>query len=186
MRVSAPAPSSITLGWNPVPDAVKYNIYRSPAGAAPVLLGSSNAPSYTDSAVSAGAAYYYTLAPVNAGGKEGVWVQGAFAYAASHFALQDYSSSPLMHLPAGSKHYYRFALNAGQNITVTWENGGSQNADANVLCSAWQNDGTAIFTGRRDGYTAPQAFTAAVTGYITVVVENGSGFTGYDYRIYYN
>jgi hypothetical protein len=90
-----------------------------------------------------------------------------------------------MSLPGNAKHYYRLAVSAGQSYTITWENGSSGNADSYVRCSAWQNDGTAIFTGERYGYTSPKVFTAAMSGYVTVEIANASGSTSYDYQVYY-
>jgi fibronectin type 3 domain-containing protein len=183
--VTSPGTSSISLSWNPVSGAVRYNMYRSTTqtGAAG-LLGNSGSTAYTDSSVAAGASYYYTIAPVNADGREGVRVQGAFAFAASHYPLPDYSGSSLMNLGAGQKHYYRFSVNAGQGYMITWENGSSGNADYYVRCSAWQNDGTAIFTNSYEGYTSPKVFTASTGGYVTVEIENRNSSTSYNYKIY--
>jgi fibronectin type 3 domain-containing protein len=187
ITVTVPSKTSITLEWNSVSDAVSYNIYQSTTQtAAPGLVGSSNSPAFTDTDVADGASYYYTIAPVNADGKEGVRVQGAFAYAAAHYALSTYSSSYKINLPAGSKHYYRLPVSAGLSYTITWENGSSQNANGNVECTAWQNDGTAIFTNAYNGYTSPKAFTATAAGYVTVEVKNTSGSNSYDYQIYYH
>jgi hypothetical protein len=187
IKVTSPSASSITLGWDPVPDAVSYNIYHSPSQtAAPGKIGSSTSASFTDTAVSGGVNYYYTIAPVNADGKEGVWVQGAFACAASHYALPSYSSPQTTNLYPNTKHYYRLAVNTGQWITITWQNGSNANVNSDIRVSAWQNDGTAIFTGEWSGYTSPKAFTVTGAGYVTVEVNNNSGSTGYNYQIYYS
>jgi hypothetical protein len=186
IKVTSPAASAITLAWDPVPDAARYNIYRAPTQTAALSpLGSSSTEAFTDTAVAQNAVYYYTVAPVNADGKEGVRVQGAFAYAATHYPLPTYSSSYKMNLPGNAKHYYRLAVSAGQSYTITWENGNSQNANNDVRCSAWQNDGTAIFTNAYNGYTSPGNFTATAAGYVTVEMRDASGGTAYDYQIYY-
>jgi fibronectin type 3 domain-containing protein len=186
IKVSNPSVSSISLAWNSLPDAVKYNIYRSTTKTAtPGLLGSSDSPAFTDNNIGANTpSYYYTIAPVNADGKEGVWVQGAFAFAALHYPLPNYSSSQLMNIATGSKHYYRFEVTARQDITITWENGSSQNADWYIRCAAWQNDGTEIFTNATNGYTSPKVFTAATAGFITVEVSNVHGSASLNYQIY--
>jgi fibronectin type 3 domain-containing protein len=189
IKVTSPAASSIALSWDAVSDAASYNIYRSPTQTGtPGILGYSNSTDYTDISVASGANYYYTIAPVNADGKEGVWVQGTFAYAVSHFNLPDYSSSTLTSLSAGSKHYYRLAVNAGDGITITWQNGNNQNTDGNLRVSVWQNDGTKVFNddaySARGGYTNPLVFDATMAGYVTVEVRNGHNSNGYDYKIY--
>jgi hypothetical protein len=90
-----------------------------------------------------------------------------------------------MNLPAGSKHYYRLAVTAGQGITIIWENGSSQNADYSVQCTAWENDGTQIINRAPNGYTSPKVLTITSAGYITVEVGNWSSSTSYNYKIYY-
>jgi hypothetical protein len=186
IKVTGPSASNITLAWDSVSGAVRYNIYRSPTkDAALGLMGSSDTANYTDSNVAPNTAYYYAIAPVNADGKEGVRVQGAFAYAASHYPLQPYSSSNLVSLLGDAKHYYRLAVTAGQDITITWENGSSQNADYYVRCAAWQNDGTQVFSDQINGYTSPRVFTVATSGFVTIEVRNAHSSTSYDYKIYY-
>jgi fibronectin type 3 domain-containing protein len=186
IKVTTPGASAITLGWDSVADAVSYNIYHSSSqSAAPGKIGSSVSASFTDDAVSIGVNYYYTIAPVNADGKEGVWVQGAFAYAAPHYSLPTLSSSQTTNLYPNTKDYYRIAVSAGQRITITWQDGNNQNASNYIRVSSWQNDGTAIFTGASYGYTSPKEFTVTGAGYVTVEVNNSSSSTSYDYQIYY-
>jgi hypothetical protein len=186
IKVTSPAASSIALAWDPVLDAASYNIYRAPTQTAALsFLGPSSSPAFTDSAVASNAVYYYTVAPVNADGKEGVRVQGAFAYAADHYPLSTYSSSYKMNLPGNAKHYYRLAVSAGQSYTITCENGSSQNADFYIRCAAWQNDGTTIFTNAYEVYTSPRNFTATAEGYVTVEVRSPYSSNAYDYQIYY-
>jgi fibronectin type 3 domain-containing protein len=185
MKVTTSSASFITLAWDAVPGAASYNIYRSPTqNVVPGLLDTSYSTEFTDLNVAANTSYYYSIASVNADGKEGVLVQGAFGFAVLHFDLPNYSSSQLTNLPAGSKHYYRLAVNADQGVTITWQNGSSQNADWNIRCAAWQNDGTAIFSDASNGYTSPKVFTAATAGFITVEVSNIHSSASYDYQIY--
>jgi hypothetical protein len=185
MRVTSPSPSTITLAWDSVAGATGYNIYRAPTRTAALgLIGSSAAASFLDTSVAANASYYYALAAVNADGREGVQIQGTFAFAVLHYGLPSYSGG-LINLPGGQKHYFRLPVTAGQGYTITWQNGSSQNADYYVRCSAWQNDGTEIFSNAYYGYDSPKVFTATVTGYVTVEVRNASSSTAYDYQIYH-
>jgi hypothetical protein len=188
-RVSAPNSSSITLTWDTVSDAVKYNIYRSNTQTGtPGKMGESSVASYTDSQVPSGGSFWYTIAAVNADGREGCRLQGAFAFAASHYTLSYYSGSQLLSLAAGSKHYYRMAVISGQQYTIQWQDGSTppQNVNSSIRVSAWQNNGTSIFADiRYDGYTNPKIFTANASGYVTVEVNNASSSTSYNYQIYY-
>jgi hypothetical protein len=186
-KVTNPLASSITLGWDSVPEAVSYNIYRSSTStAAPGKIGSSSSASYTDDLVSSGVNYYYTIAPVNAGGKEGVWVQGAFAYAADHFDLPTLSYARQMSLYPSSKHYYRLNVTAGQRITLTWQNESNHDPSSDLRVAAWQNNGTTIFSNAYNGNSAPREFAVTGAGFITVEVNNVYGSASRNYKIYYS
>jgi hypothetical protein len=131
--------------------------------------------------------YYYSVRGVNDSGNS-PQSDKAFAVAVSYYLLPNYSSSQLTDLSAGSKHYYRLNVSSGQGITITWQNGSSQNANSNIRVSVWQNDGTAAFTDigyYRGGYTDPLVFTAAMAGYVTVEVKNVNNSTSYSYQIYH-
>jgi hypothetical protein len=150
-------------------------------------MGFSDTLSYTDSTVSPGVDYYYTVGPVNTDGREGARVQGAFAYAASYYTLPTYLSSQTTNLASSSKDYYRLSVSKGDNITITWQDGNNQHASGALYVSAWQNDGTEIFKNVNwGGYTAPRAFSVTEAGYLTVEVQNGSDSTSYNYQIYYS
>jgi fibronectin type 3 domain-containing protein len=180
----------VSLSWNSVANAESYDIYRgnSKDGASARIGTGIGTTTYTDSTVGAGAMYYYSVRAVNSSGSSPD-SNRAFAVAASHYTLPTYSSSQLTNISAGSKHYYRLAVTAGQGITITWQNGSSQNTDGNLRVSVWQNDGTAVFTDgayyARGGYTDPLVFTAAAAGYVTVEVRNGHNSNSYNYQIYY-
>ncbi|MDR2020973.1 MAG: InlB B-repeat-containing protein [Treponema sp.] len=184
--VSSVASGSVTLSWTGVSNADSYDIFRgNTKDGTPAKVGTATGTSWTDSTAGAGVMRYYSVRAVNTSGS-GSSSNGAFACAAAHYSLPTYSSSYKMNLPANAKHYYRLAVSAGQNITITWENGSSQNVYWNVRCTAWQNDGTEIFTNAYEGYTSPRAFTATAAGYVTVEVKSTSGSTAYDYKIYYH
>ena len=65
-----PADSSIDLTWNPSAGATSYSIYRGTApgaeGATPV--GTTTSDSFTDTGLTNGTGYYYTVAASNTGG----------------------------------------------------------------------------------------------------------------------
>jgi hypothetical protein len=186
MKVTNPSPSAITLAWDSAAGAAGYHIYRATTRTAALgLIGSGAAASFQDTGVAANASYYYAVAAVNADGREGVRIQGTFAFAVLHYGLPSYSGG-LMNLSGGQKRYFRLPVTAGQDYTITWEDGSGDNAGYYVQCSAWQNDGTEIFTNAYNGYTSPKVFTATATGFVTVEVRNASGSTAYDYKIYHH
>jgi fibronectin type 3 domain-containing protein len=182
--VSGAEPGSVTLSWNSAANADSYDIYRANSEYnTPVKTGTVTGTAWTDDTVSAGAMYYYSVRAVNPSGPSPN-SNRVFAVAGEHFPLPTYSSSQLLSLPAYSKHYYRFAVSAGQSYTITWQNGSGSNTSSYVRCTAWQNNGTAIFTDAY-GYSSPRTFTAASDGYVTVKVENTYNYSIYDYQIYY-
>jgi hypothetical protein len=186
-RVSAPTQNSITLTWDAVSDAARYNIYRANTQTGtPGLIGNSSSTTFVDNQVPSGGSFWYTIAAVNADARESSRFQGAFGIAASHFSLSSFNSSQLYSLPGSVRHYYRLPVVAGQPYTITWQNGIGGNTDLNIMVSAWQNNGTPIFTNaRNDGFTNPRVFTASGTGFVTIEVRNGHSTTSFNYQIYF-
>jgi len=187
-RVSVPSQNSITLTWDSVSDAAKYNIYRANAqNGTPGKVGESNTTTFTDNQVPSGGSFWYTIVAVNADGREGCRFQGAFGFAASHYALSLYSNSQTYSINGTTKYYYRLAVTQGGSYTIEWQNGNNQNTGSyDILVSAWQNNGTSIFTNvRYDGYTNPKVFTATASGFVTIEVSPYNTSTNCNYQIYY-
>ena len=187
--VTSASSGSITLSWNGVSTATSYNVYRSNTQTAPAgKIATVTGTSYTNN-VPAGASYFYTVEGVNSSG-ESPKSNMAFAYASDHFSLSYYSSAPLRSIASSTKHYYRLEVTQGASYTIEWQNG-SNGSNLNlgywdsVRVSAWQNDGTSIFSGAYDGYSSPKVFAATASGFVTVEVSNGSSSTSYNYQIYY-
>jgi len=184
--VSSVYSGSITLTWNSVPTATSYNVYRSntQTGAeAKINTSPVTSASYTDS-VPAGASYFYKVTGVNSSG-ESPRSSAAFAFAASHYALSNYSSVQTLSLAASGRHYYRLAVTQGASYTIEWQNGNNQNNGSWLAVSAYQNDGTAIFSNQYNGYTNPRVFTATATGFATVVIWNEYNDRIQNYQVYY-
>jgi len=188
-RVSSPSQDSITLTWDAVSDGVKYNIYRANTqNGTPGKIGESNSTTYTDNQVPSGGSFWYTIAAVNADGRESCRFQGAFGIAASHYTLSIYSGAQTLSLAASGKHYYRLAVTKDSSYTIEMQNGSNQNTPRYFNFSAYQNDGTQIFSrSGYDGsyaYTNPPVFIATANGFVTIVVENGTS-SAQNYQIYY-
>lgn len=68
------APGAIRLGWTPVGprDEWLYSVYRSGDGKAFALIGQTAAAAFTDSIVTKGKTYYYSISDVNTLGVEGL------------------------------------------------------------------------------------------------------------------
>jgi titin len=70
---AAPAAGAVSLSWSPVSGAAAYDLYRSTTsdgeGSTPYLTGLSG-PTYSDTNVTAGTPYYYTLSAVNSVGAQ--------------------------------------------------------------------------------------------------------------------
>jgi fibronectin type 3 domain-containing protein len=187
-RVSSTSSNSITLTWDSVSDTAKYNIYRANTQTGTSgKMGESYGTSFTDNQVPPGGSFWYTIAAVNADGREGCTFQGTFGIAASHYTLSIYSGAQTLVLAAEAKHYYRLAVTQGNSYTIEWQNGSNQNYGRwdELRVSAWQNNGTSIFSGAYDGYTSPRVFTATATGFVTVEVSNNHSSASYNYQVYY-
>ena len=191
-RVSVPSQNAINLSWDSVSDGVKYNVYRSNTQTGTLgKIGETSGTTYTDNQVSSSVSYWYTIAAVNTDGKEGSRFQGAFGFAVSHYNLSNYTNAPLFAITNNVKQYYRLAVTAGQSFTLEWQNGNNQNTNwgsydrDGIKVSAWQNNGTVIFTDAVNGYTNPRVITATDSGFITIEVKASGISDNYDYQIYY-
>lgn len=63
LTAASPAPTRVTLSWNPAAYAASYQIYRDG-----ILIGTSATNSFTDNTVSASTSYSYTIVAANASG----------------------------------------------------------------------------------------------------------------------
>jgi hypothetical protein len=188
--VSTASLGSISLTWNSVSTATTYNVYRAyTQTGTPAKINTVTGTSCTDN-VPAGAAYYYTVIAVNSSGESPRSVV-AFAFAVSHYPLSNYNSAQILALANNNKHYYRLAVIKDTSYTITWQDGENKDIpgpywgdDPIITVTAYQNDGSQIFSRNSGGYTNPAVFTATATGFVTLVVEYTRG-TSQNYQIYY-
>ncbi|MGW7363998.1 extracellular catalytic domain type 1 short-chain-length polyhydroxyalkanoate depolymerase [Streptomyces sp. NPDC054841] len=111
LTVTATTDSSVTLSWNAVDGAVSYRVHRGGTQA-----GTSSSASFTDTGLSAGTAYSYTVAAVDGSGDVGA------------------SSAPVQATTAGSAHrcytddnYNQVAAGrAHQTMGTVYANGSNQ------------------------------------------------------------
>jgi len=68
--VATPGSASIDLAWLPVPGATGYSVYRGTASGAEsaTAIATTSSTAYTDTPLTAGTAYYYTVAGTNSTG----------------------------------------------------------------------------------------------------------------------
>jgi hypothetical protein len=182
----------MVLSWNGVSGASLYRVFRAnTANAAYSLVGTTGSTSYTDASITGAASYYYKVSAVSSGG-ESPQSGAAFGFAAAYLDLNYHTNKQVLYM-AGGKHYYRMAVTAGSSYTIEWQTG-RENDGATVTAaaggvswvyvSAWQNDGTAIFTNVNNGYNSPKTFIANSSGYVTVEVKQDGSSSG-NYAIYY-
>jgi fibronectin type 3 domain-containing protein len=193
LKVSSPSSSGLGLSWNSVSGATSYRVFRANSSTATYsLIGTAGSTFYTDGTVTGGASYYYKVSALNANG-ESPQSGSAFGFAANYYDLNYHTNKQLMNMTSGGKYYYRMAVTAGNSCTIEWQTG-RENDGATVTAaaggvswvyvSAWQNDGTAIFSNVNNGYNSPKTFTANSSGYVTVEVKQDNSYTG-NYAIYY-
>jgi fibronectin type 3 domain-containing protein len=182
--VTSVSSGSISLSWNAVATADTYNIYRSSTqtGAA-ARVGVVTGTTFTNT-VPANDFYFYQVAGENSSGESPRSLQ-AFAFAVNHFELPNFNNVFTRSINGADRQYFRLAVIQGQSYTIAWQNGIGGNTDLNIMVSAWQNNGTPIFTNaRNDGFTNPRVFTASGTGFVTIEVRNGHSTTSFNYQIY--
>jgi fibronectin type 3 domain-containing protein len=193
LKVTSPSSSGISLSWNEVSGASGgYKVYRANTSTANYVLidpNSTTATSFTDTTITSGTSYYYKVTALNANG-ESPKSAAAFAFATGYNEMPYFSGKQVVYMPSEAKHYYRIAVTSGTSYTVEWQDEASHDGTtvtsriSYCRVSAWQNDGTSIFSNANTGYTNPRTFTASSTGYVTVqVVPNGSA-SG-NYAVYY-
>ncbi|MEV7033047.1 PHB depolymerase family esterase [Streptomyces sp. NPDC093272] len=120
---SLPAPSGLTvtgttgtgasLSWNAVSGAVSYNVYRGGA-----KVGSATGTAYTDTGLSAGTAYSYTVAAVDSSGAVGA-SSAAVTATTTGSAPACYTANNYQQVQAGRAHQsggYTYANGSGQNM----------------------------------------------------------------------
>ena len=66
---AANTPNGVSLSWNAVPNAPRYNLYRKTGSGSWTWLAGTTGTSYTDTKVSSGTKYTYRMAVVSADGK---------------------------------------------------------------------------------------------------------------------
>ncbi|MCN9242380.1 PHB depolymerase family esterase [Streptomyces sp. RY43-2] len=119
---SLPAPSGVTvtgttdtgasLRWNAVSGAAAYNVYRDGTN-----VGSPTGTSYTDTDLSAGTTYRYTVAAVDSTGAVGA-ASSPVTATTTGAAPTCYTANNYQHVAAGRAH---------QSIGYTYANGSNQN-----------------------------------------------------------
>ncbi|MFJ8158576.1 PHB depolymerase family esterase [Streptomyces sp. NPDC094468] len=120
---SLPAPSGLTvtgttgtgasLSWNAVSGAASYNVYRGGA-----KVGSATGTAYTDTGLSAGTAYSYTVAAVDSSGAVGA-SSAAVTATTTGSAPACYTANNYQQVQAGRAHQsggYTYANGSGQNM----------------------------------------------------------------------
>ncbi|MEU9971890.1 PHB depolymerase family esterase [Streptomyces sp. NPDC051014] len=120
---SLPAPSGLTvtgttgtgasLSWNAVSGAASYNVYRGGS-----KVGSATSTAYTDTGLSAGTAYSYTVAAVDSSGAVGA-SSAAVTATTTGSAPACYTANNYQQVQAGRAHQtggYTYANGSGQNM----------------------------------------------------------------------
>jgi fibronectin type 3 domain-containing protein len=183
LRVTNLMAGNVSLSWNSVTKASSYKVFRSSSKeGVPMQLVTTEGTIYTDSSVAEGTAYYYSVQAVNSAGGS-PYSEQAFAVAALHSPLPAYAELTYRDLFPGESHYYRFPVSAEQSYSIKYYD----YVPNNIVCSAWQNDGSSVFLNASSG-SFPREFTASIPGYVTVEVKNTSSYSYYyssSYNIYY-
>ena len=107
--------TSMVIGWSAVANATGYNVYR---GGTKVNAAKVTGTSFTDTGLSAGTTYSWTVVAVDAGGAEGAMSAPASG-TTTGAAATCYTSSNYAHTTAGRAHQsggYTYANGSNQNM----------------------------------------------------------------------
>lgn len=113
VQVTATTDTTASLSWDAVDGAASYQVYRDGAKA-----GSPGGTSYTDTGLSAGTAYRYTVAAVDSSGTAGA-ASAAVTATTTGATAQCYTANNYNHVVAGRAHQsggYTYANGSNQNM----------------------------------------------------------------------
>jgi poly(hydroxyalkanoate) depolymerase family esterase len=117
LTTGAVTDSSVALRWDAVNGAASYEVYRGGA-----RVGTATGPSYTDTGLSPGTAYSYSVAAVDSSGTAGARSASVTATTAGDdggFEHRCYTASNYAHVQAGRARQsggYAYAVGSGQNM----------------------------------------------------------------------
>ena len=162
LKSASAGTNGITVSWNAVSGATQYRVYRKTGSGGWTGLKDVTGTSYTDTAVTGGTTYTYTVKAYNGSAWSGFDAKGVSATA------KDIFGAPVLK-----------SASAGTNgITVTWNavSGATQ-------YRVYRRTGSGGWTGLKDvtgtSYT-DAAVTSGTTYTYTVKAYNGSAWSGFD------
>ncbi|MER6323215.1 extracellular catalytic domain type 1 short-chain-length polyhydroxyalkanoate depolymerase [Streptomyces coelicoflavus] len=113
LTVTGTTDTGASLSWSAVNGAASYAVYRDGTKA-----GSPTGPAFTDTGLSAGTAYRYTVAAIDSSGAEGAR-SGAVTATTTGAAAKCYTATNYHHVTAGRAHHsggYTYANGSNQNM----------------------------------------------------------------------
>ncbi|MFE4798912.1 PHB depolymerase family esterase [Streptomyces sp. NPDC056708] len=114
LQVTGVTANSASLSWNAVPDSASYALYRNGT-----KVASPTSTTYTDSGLSAGTAYRYTVAAVDASGTAGSTSPQVTATTTGGTPAQCFTATNYAHVTAGRAHTtggYVYANGSNENM----------------------------------------------------------------------
>ena len=158
--------TSVALSWTASTGATSYNIYRgTTAGgeSATAIASGITSPSYSDTGLTNGTAYYYKVAAVNSAGTSGL--------------SAEVSATPEPAAPAAPTGLTATAGNA--SVALTWTaSSGATSYNVYRGTTAGGESTTAIATGITSPSYSDTGLTNGTTYYYKVAAVNGGGTSG--------
>ncbi|MFJ6213808.1 PHB depolymerase family esterase [Streptomyces sp. NPDC092296] len=114
LKVTGVTASSVSLSWSAVSGAASYNVYRGGAKVGSVASGS-----FTDSGLSAGVSYGYTVAAVDSSGTVGTMSSAVTGTTTATAPTQCFNATNYAHVAAGRAYQsggYTYANGSNQNM----------------------------------------------------------------------
>ncbi|MFE7401625.1 PHB depolymerase family esterase [Streptomyces sp. NPDC057557] len=114
LQVTAVTANSVSLSWNAVPDAASYAVHRNGT-----KVASPTATTYTDTGLTAGTAYRYTVAAIDGSGTPGTTSPQVTATTTGSTPGQCFTATNYAHVTAGRAHTtggYVYANGSNENM----------------------------------------------------------------------
>jgi fibronectin type 3 domain-containing protein len=165
LRATGSTLSSVSLAWDAVESAVGYTLYRSADSSGPYApVARVPGTSYTDSGLSAGAAYCYYVTAVSSAQAEGL--RSAAIQGATAGAFPPSSSTPLTigqwtdgALSPGQTRWHTFTADGG-TYYVNWID--AQSGKADIRVAAYTSGGDIIFEDIDRAFETPEIISGRI------------------------
>ena len=156
--------SGVTVTWTPATGATLYTIYRSTtSGTQGTSVGTSSSATFTDTTVTAGITYWYSVVAANSAGSSPVSAQ-----------VSGYASTTTTSAPATPTNVSATKGTSSTTVTVSWTTVSGATTYTVYRSTASGTQGSQVGTATTGSYT-DSTVVVGTTYYYSVVASNSAG-----------